>query len=818
MAVAAVDRVPPQNLEAEVAVLGSMLLDRDAIATVVEVLRPEDFYREAHRLVYTAITDLFERGEPCDLITVTDRLRDLGRLDEAGGAAYVSSLLNAVPTAANAEYYARIVLQKAMLRQLVRAGTQIAHMGFEGDEDVEALVDRAERLVFEIANRGMAQDFQAIRELIKETMERLDAGYERGMITGVPTGFVDLDELTGGLQPGDLIIVAARPSMGKCLKHDARIVDVRTGEVRTIEDIVRAQDVSLLTLEPATARLRETTPTAFVDDGRKPVFRVRTALGRQVDVTATHPFLTPEGWRPLARLRPGHRIAVPARIPVFGTLDLPAHEVKLIAYLGAGQLPADPEVSRDFLDAVTAAAAVRAARVPALARYGAHAGDPEAPASAATALVLAEVAQDHLGLEFAPERRSLPQAVFQLNRGKLCLLLNRLLACTATVDSAQEPVESQESRVESSGSVSDLPGACLPQAGQTGPLSRLAIRAELPSGTMARQVQHLLLRLGVVAAWDGSGGLEVRGEAALQLLRSCGVLGWERLRQWARWAPGPLLPESDIVWDMIVSIDAIGDHQVYDLTIPGTHNFVADDVCVHNTTLCLNMAQHAAVQHQTPVAIFSIETSAEQLVQRMLCAEAGVDGQRLRRGYLSETDWRRLTRAMGLLVEAPIYIDDSSTLSVIEIRAKSRKLKAEHGLGLIVVDYIQLIQSYKRTENRTQELSEIARGIKSLAKELHVPILAVSQLSRAAEQGASKIPMLSHLRESGELEQVADLVVFLYREDYYDLEKARRDGKENVALVRVAKHRNGPTDDLELFFHKEHSKFANLDKKHGRSV
>jgi replicative DNA helicase len=649
----------------------------------------------------------------------------------------------------------------------------------------------------------MTQDFQAIRELIKETMERLDAGYERGMITGVPTGFVDLDELTGGLQPGDLIIVAARPSMGKCLKHDARVVDARTGTVRTIEEVVRAQDVSLLTLEPATTRFRETSPSAFIDDGHRPVFRVRTALGRQVETTATHPFLTPEGWKPLARLRPGHRIAVPARISVFGTLDLPAHEVKLIAYLSAGRLPADPEVSRDFLDAVTAAAAVRAARVPALAHYGARAGNPDASDSEATARVVAEIAQDYPELESSEQRR-LPDAAFRLNRGKLCLLLNRLLACTATVDG---PVEGRESRVESRGSRVESAHV------SSGP-EVLAIHAALPSAVMARQVQHLLLRLGVVAAWDGSTGLEVRGEAALQLLRGCGVLGWERLRQWARWAPQGLLPESDIVWDMIASIDAIGDHQVYDLTVPGTHNFVADDVCVHNTTLCLNMAQYAAVQHQTPVAIYSIETSAEQLVQRMLCAEAGVDGQRLRRGYLSETDWRRLTRAMGSLVEAPIYIDDSSNLSVIEMRAKSRKLKAEHGLGLIVVDYIQLIQSYKRTENRTQELSEIARGIKSLAKELHVPIIAVSQLSRAAEQGASKVPMLSHLRESGELEQVADLVVFLYREDYYDLEKARRDGKENVALVRVAKHRNGPTDDLELFFHKEHSKFANLDRKH----
>jgi len=305
----------------------------------------------------------------------------------------------------------------------------------------------------------------------------------------------------------------------------------------------------------------------------------------------------------------------------------------------------------------------------------------------------------------------------------------------------------------------------------------------------------------------------VRGALAQHLRRTCGVLGWEKRREWARYVREPLLEESDILWDVIERIDYIGEHQVYDLTVPETHNFIANDLLVHNTTFCLNIAQNAAVRHRVPVAIFSIETSAEQLVQRMLCAEAGVDSQRLRRGYLSEADWRKLTRAMGGLVEAPIFIDDSSNLSVIEIRAKARKLKAEHGLGLIIVDYIQLIQSYKRNENRTQELSEIARGIKSLAKELHLPVIAISQLSRAAEATGSKIPMLSHLRESGELEQVADVVIFLYREDYYDPERARREGKENVALVRVAKHRNGPTDDLELFFHKEYGRFDNLEKR-----
>src|SRR5436309_2100792 len=295
-----IERVPPQNLDAEQSVLGSMLLDRDAIARVVELVRPEDFYRDAHRRIYETMVELFERGEPVDLITVTDRLRDKGQLDDVGGAAYVTGLLNTVPTAANVEYYARIVLQKSMLRQLIVAGTQIAHLGFEGENDVEILVDRAEKLVFSIANRRLIQEFLPIREILKESFERIDRRYqEKGTVTGVPTGFTDLDQLTSGLQPADLAIVAARPAMGKCLKFDAEVVDARTGEVSTIQEIVAREAAAVWTLDAA-GRLQVTAPSQFVDDGIKPVYRVRTLSGREVETTLTHPFLTPAGWRPLA--------------------------------------------------------------------------------------------------------------------------------------------------------------------------------------------------------------------------------------------------------------------------------------------------------------------------------------------------------------------------------------------------------------------------------------------------------------------------------------------------------------------------------------
>ncbi|HET7380289.1 MAG TPA: replicative DNA helicase [Gaiellales bacterium] len=755
------ERVPPQNLEAEQGVLGSMLLDRDAIARAIEGLRADDFYRDAHRVIFQAMVELFERGEPVDLITVTNRLAANGKLEDVGGPTYVASLPNLVPTAANVDFYANIVLEKSMLRALISAGTHIAAMGYDGADEVAQMIDRAEKLVFGIASRRSVQDFEAIKEILKQSFEKIDRRYqEKGTITGVGTGFSDFDMLTSGLQPADMVIIAARPSVGKCLSADSEIV-LEDGSVATVEEIYRRRQARLLTLG-ADWRFRFTEPSAFVDDGHKPVFRVTTRLGRRVETTASHPFLTLDGWLPLAALRVGDRVAVPRRLDVFG----------------------DQPVDDGRLQALTTA--------------------------------VGEV---------------VPTAAFTLPRPQLAQFLGRLFAKVGCAS--------------------------------TGPDGALAFVGYAMAGRRAAgQVQHLLLRFGIVAALSRSRihygvrrpawQLAILDPASLRAFaseivtftkeapsepalvangggrgrdsrgvrhsvwpgphrRSSGRRSTVEIRSAPETAAGP--DQGELYWDEIVAIEPRGERQVYDLTIPGTHNFVANDLCVHNTTLALNIAQHAALDAKIPVAIFSLETSKEQLVQRILCSEAQVDNSKLRTGFLADEDWRKLARAMGGLSEAPIFIDDSATMSIIEMRAKARKLKAEHGLGLIVIDYIQMIQSYKRAENRTQELSEIARGIKSLAKELDVPIIAISQLSRAVEALGQKRPMLSHLRESGEIEQVSDLVVFLYREDYYDQEKAQKENKENICELIIAKHRNGPIGTVELYFHKEFSRFANLEKR-----
>jgi replicative DNA helicase len=438
------EKIPPQDLVAEQSVIGSMLMDKNAIVRVVEILAPDSFYRDAHRYIFETILELFDKGEPVDLVTVTDALRKSGRIDLVGGSVYVADLLNSVPTSANVEYYAKIVEEKAVLRRLIDAGTNIVASAFEETEDVDQILDSAEKAVFDIALKRVREGFHKIDSVIKKVLDRIDSLYDKKeALTGCPTGFPDLDKLTAGFQNSDLIIIAARPSVGK---------------------------------------------TAFA----------------------------------------------------------------------------------------------------------------------------------------------------------------------------------------------------------------------------------------------------------------------------------------------------------------------------------LNIAQNVAVRNKIPVAIFSLEMSKEQLAQRMLCSEAEVNAQRLKTASLSDTGWKKLTRALGKLSEAPIFIDDSATMTSTEIRAKARRLKIERGLGLVIVDYMQLMRGRMRVENRVQEISEIARSLKTLSRELDVPVIALSQLSRAVEQRNDRIPRLSDLRESGEIEQTADVVLFIHRDDYYNPQSDRG----NLAEIIIAKQRNGPIGTIELVFRKEIAKFCSKESRY----
>ena len=439
-----VEKLLPQNIEAECGVLGSIIIDPEAIVQVADFLHFDDFYRDAHRTIYEVILQLYEQREPADFITISDELERRNKLEEVGGASYITSLINQVPTSGNVEYYGRIVERTSILRRLIHAAGQIAAIAYEeGDADVA--LDRAEQLIFNISQRHARTDFSLLRDILSEYMNKLDQLHERrGTIVGVPTGFTDLDRLTGGLQRSDLIILAARPAIGK-------------------------------------------------------------------------------------------------------------------------------------------------------------------------------------------------------------------------------------------------------------------------------------------------------------------------------------------------------------------------------TSLALSLAHNSTVKYQHSVAIFSLEMSKEQLVQRLLSMDAGVDQQRLRTGWIEDDEWDRIIYAMGTLSEANIWIDDTPGITTVEMRSKARRLQAEHGIDLIIVDYLQLMQSVlgsgKRNENRVQEISEVSRNLKALARELNLPVLALAQLSRAVETRQSKVPQLSDLRESGSLEQDADIVMFIYRDDIYNPESERK----NIADIIVAKHRNGPVGEVSLYFQASQTRFRDLE-------
>jgi replicative DNA helicase len=580
-------------------VLGGMMLSKDAIADVVEVVKGADFYRPAHETIFEAVLDLYGRGEPADAVTVADELTKRGDLARVGGAAYLHTLISGVPTAANAGYYAQIVRERAVLRRLVEAGTRIVQLGYAtSGGDVDDLVNAAQAEVYAVTERRTSEDYLPIGAIIEGTVDEIEAaGHRDGVMGGVPTGFADLDRLTHGLHPGQMIVVAARPAIGKCLAAGTLITDAYTGRRMTVEEFVRrgraGQRLAVHTLDERW-RLGVAEPWDYIDNGVRDVHRLMLRSGRAVTATANHPLRTLSGWVPLEQLEPGDRVAVP------------------------------------------------------------------------------RVASSSIQYDAVPDL--LPREALDL------------------VDKARG--EKSWSWVE-----------------------RIC---------------------GVVA-----GTLSEREHAQLTRIQAL------RLAESADAKDLADLATSDVVWDEVVAVEPAGRERVFDLTISATHNFVADDVIVHNSTLGLDVARSASIKHGLTSVIFSLEMSRTEITMRLLSAEARIPLQKLRQGKLDDSDWTKMARTMGELTDAPLFIDDSPNMSLMEIRAKCRRLKQRHDLKLVIIDYLQLMQSHKRVESRQQEVSEFSRALKLLAKELDVPVIAISQLNRGPEARTDKRPMMSDLRESG---------------------------------------------------------------------
>ncbi len=781
-------RVPPHNLNAEESLLGALLLSRDALGNVAEMgLAVSDFYKPAHQYVYDAIRGLSATGNPVDAVTVADELRRAGLLDEIGGAELLLTLQNATPAISNATRYAKIVQDTAVLRRLIGVAGEIAELAYNEPDDVAKALDEAETKVFEVAEDRVTDSVMPLGDLMPLAMDALQETYERGdTITGLATGYNDLDELLSGLQPSTLNIVGARPAMGKCVAWDTAMVDPSSGEIRTAQEWyergVAGDTVGCLTLADD-GHIRVGQFVGFYADGDKQLFRVTTRSGRSIRLTAAHPLLTGDGWKPLEAISVGAAIAVPACVPVFGALTATSAEI-------------DRLVQAAFTDAHLPAEAFT------LAEDGLAQLLNRLYAGAGSAWV-SKAGHAHVTFETAAEALSIDIAHALVRFG---IRASRRERWSQHADGRRRTYEVEVHDADSLLRFCD-------RIGIEGQQAQLAVVRHAATTAPDRLDDGLPMQV-----WDDV--LKAKGERSWadvnRLVGRASGHNWNVHRRRPRRETVALLAElfdsevlsrwasPDVDWDTITSIEPCGRDRVYDFNVPGTHNFVAADVFVHNTAFGLGLAVHAAQAARVPVLVFSLEMGHAELTQRILSSEARVDSSKLRNGRLTEADWTKLGRAVGRL-EVPLYLDDNPRVTVMEIRAKARRLKSREGLGLIVIDYLQLM-SGSNSENRQLEVSEISRGLKVLARELSIPIVALSQLSRNLESRADKRPMLADLRESGSLEQDADVVMFLYRDEVYNSESPDKGSAE----VIIAKHRSGPIGMKRLAFLGAYTRFDNM--------
>jgi replicative DNA helicase len=581
----------PHSIEAEAVVLGSMLMTSGVIGDVAKTLTGADFYAPRHREVFDTMLRLYDSAAPTTSHAVSVDLQTRGAMERCGGAAYLADLRRQASPGAIG-HYVSVVHDLAVKRRLIEFHTRgIQSVRAGAGADAPTLLDGTQSALDKVSGEQNSNEIISAEAALMPALDRIEElGRRNGALTGLPTGFADLDAMTSGLHPGQMVIVAARPAVGKCLTGDTAITDPRTGRTYRLDEFVaRGKAGERLAVTTLTDEFRLVTaePSDFIDNGVRPVFRLTTRSGRRIRATDNHPFLTTSGWTPLGDLTPGVAVAVP-------------------------WLP------------------------------------------------------------------------------------------------------------------------------------------------------------------DESGD-EHRGQ-----------------------------PADQVAWDEIVSITPDGSEQVYDLTVPGTHNFVAAGMIVHNSTLGLDIARNVAIKQGQPVLIFSLEMGRDEIMQRLLAAEARVHLQSIRSGKVDDNEWRLLGMKMGPISAAPLWIDDTANITMTEIRTKARRMQQRHGLALIVIDYLQLMRGDGRAESRQQEVSEISRSVKLLAKELGVPVIAMSQLNRGSETRTDKKPQVSDLRESGSLEQDADMIVLLYREDVHDPESTRA----GEADLIIGKQRNGPTGVVTVAFQGHYSRFV----------
>ena len=878
-------RVPPQDEGAEQSVLGAMMLSKDAIADVVEVIRGSDFYRPAHELIYEAVLDLYGRGEPVDAITVSAELTRAGDMARVGGGVYIHTLVASVPVTANAGYYAGIVREKAILRRLVAAGTKIVQIGYAAEGQVDDVVDQR-------PGRGLRRHRPASRrrtmrrssDLMELTIDELEAiGNRDGAMAGVPTGFAELDELTNGLHAGQMVIVAARPAVGKALALDTPLptpTGWTTMGAVAVGDLLIGADGKPTRVIAATAVLHD-----------RPCYRVEFSDGTTIVADAQHQWATSthasrraESERKPARctLSEASRDRSAALSDAFGGQVQRVTATELLDEVGpeftnvihriaqaVGPCGRDERMSPGRLRTYERHAPVYSRQAP-LWALTKHASRPigdccaVVPDNVVTTENIADSVRCHDGganhavdnsapLDLPEVRLSIPPYTLGAWLGDGHSASARLTSFDPEIPLrlVAGPVAARrcpDCGAECSGLA--LCRACRNDHGTLqGQLRKLGVLPDkhipidyLRSSEVQRRalLAGLLDTDGTVAA-GGSVQFSVTNERladdVFELIVSLGY----RCHRTAKEVKGRR-PETSTAYTLcfsttddvfrlprkairhreratdstsrtarryITGVSRVDSVPVRCVEVDNaSHLYLASKSMIptHNSTLGLDIARSASIKHGLTSVIFSLEMSRTEITMRLLSAEARIPLNHMRNGKMSDDDWNKLVRKMGEVSEAPLFIDDSPNLTMMEIRAKARRLKQRHDLRLIIVDYLQLMTSGKKVESRQLEVSEFSRQIKLLAKELEVPVVAISQLNRGSEQRTSKRPLLSDLRESGSLEQDSDMVILLHREDMYEKESTR----PGEADLIVAKHRNGPTADLVLAFQGHYSRFVDM--------
>ncbi|MGN6231593.1 MAG: replicative DNA helicase [Trinickia sp.] len=786
-------KVPPHSIEAEQSVLGGLLLDNAAWDRIADFLAQSDFYRYDHRLIFEHIGRLIASTRPADVVTVYEALTTSGKAEDVGGLAYLNALAQNTPSAANIRRYAEIVRDRAVLRRLVSVADEISADAFNPQgKEVRQLLDEAESKVFSIAEDGArgTQGFLEIGPLLTQVVERIDTLYHTANpsdVTGTPTGFVDLDRMTSGMHGGELIIVAGRPSMGKAQPLDARVKTLsgwkRMGDLE-VGDALASVDG-----EPSMV-------TGIYPQGERQVYRVRFSDGRSAECCDEHL------WRVHFREWAQPRVVDTGQLR--SLLTRKRYQNRLWIDLPSGDfghdeaLPVDPWVLGALLgDGAIGSTSVRFSdkAQETLDRMRARAGDD-------------------MRLEYA---------------GQYDWRIERCPAAETTARPRVNPIEQALERLALWGCTSYdtfIPRAYL-DAAKPARLDLLrglldtdgwveswgTVRYSTASERLARDVCELVRSLGgwcTVSAKNTSltsGSVRQAGATAYQCTIShpdpLSLFLFEGKRE--RLERGRARRKMPVV----VSIEPtrVAPTQCISVSHPLRLYLTDDYVVTHNTAFSMNIGEYVAVEYGLPVAVFSMEMPGTQLVMRMLGSVGRLDQHRMRTGRLTDEDWPKLTHAVQKMSEAQLFIDETGGLNPMELRSRARRLARQCGkLGLIIVDYLQLMSGSSTGENRATEISEISRSLKGLAKELDVPVIALSQLNRSLEQRPNKRPVMSDLRESGAIEQDADVILFIYRDEVYNPDSPDK----GTAEIIIGKQRNGPIGPVRLTFLGQYTKFDNF--------